>query len=210
MKRKINVISAILLLLILTINSVSFAATDQFRAFRSYDFEDSSSVQQAVSYAVWTFQDLGYSNVDGTNTYTKTNDKSVVLNYIKGSGNNYGFFVYAHGNSNLFTMKTGDSGRYIYPEDISGNWHLVFINGCSCMATDSFADAFNTVGYSNRATLGWYETVTIGAAEEWWSHFYPIAGSTNLRSACLSAADQCAGSTPIRIYGDKTWDGKAW
>lgn len=210
MKKTIKTISILLSLLILTINSVSFAATDQFRAFRSYDFEDSDSVSQAVSYAVWTFQDLGYANVDGTNTYTKTNDRSVVLNYIGGSGNNYGFFVYAHGNSNLFTMRTGDTTRYIYPSNISGNWHLVFLNCCSCMSTDSFADAFNTVGYSNRASMGWYNTVTIGAAEEWWSHFYSVAGTTNLRSACLAAADQCTGSTPIRIYGDKTWNGMAW
>lgn len=215
-------ISILMLTLILLVSTSCFAATDQFRAFKTWDYElddvsqtDHDAVNNAVSYAVWTFQDLGYTNFDGTNYYTVSNDKSYLLNnWINISGNNYGFYVYAHGGhstSNIwFNMQTGTEATRVYPSDISGNWHLVFLDSCSVMANDDFADAFNTLNQSNRATLGWYDTVKHIASAEWWEHFFSVAGTTNLRSACLSAADQCSESTPIRIYGDKTWYGFAW
>lgn len=216
--KNVKRISVIVCLLILFINTSCFAATDQFRAFKTWDYEvsivgqgDSDAVNSAVSYAVWTFQNLGYTNANGTNTYTTTNDKSYLFNnWLNISSNNYGFYIYAHGNSSLFTLERGNSDRYVYPSEISGNWHLVFLDSCSCLATNAFATRFKTDGYSKRATLGWYTTIKHVASAEWWSHFYSVAGTTNIRSACLSAADQSQGSTPIRIYGDKTWNGKAW
>lgn len=213
--RKVSILAVLMVLLV---GSSCFAATDQFRAFKTWDYEldkvnqtSHDAVNNAVSYGVWTFQKLGYINANGNNTYTTTNDRGYLLNnWIKVSGNNYGFYIYAHGNSSAFTLEKDNFDRYIHPEDISGNWHLVFLDSCSCLATDAFATRFNTVGYSNRATLGWYNNINHTDSADWWSHFYPIAGSTNIRSACLSAADQCTGSTPIRIYGDKAWNGYAW
>ena len=41
--------------------------------------------------------------------------------------------------------------------------------------------------------------------------FKDIAGTTDLQKACLSATDKNNKyPTSIRIYGDKTWNGKAW
>ena len=207
--KKVLIITFIMLIFLQT---VCLASSDQVRLFLAEDFSNSSSAKQTISYAVWTFQNLGYNNVLGTNKYTITNSKDVVLSYIKQRENNYAFFEFAHGADGRFNMSRdgNNAPQRIYSSDISGNWHLVFLNSCEIMASNSMASAFKTVGYSNRATLGWYKTVEVGACEEWWSHFYPIAGSTNLRSACLSAADQSQGSTPIRIYGDKTWNGRAW
>ncbi len=220
--KNVRKVSILVFLMILLINSSCFASTDQFRAFKTWDYEignvsetDNTAVNNAVSYGVFTFQKLGYINADGTNTYTTTNDKGYLLNnWIKISGNNYGFYVYAHGGYSgdkiWFNMQKGTEATRVYPSDITGNWHLVFLDSCSVLATNEFATRFKTDGYSNRATLGWFDTVKHVDSADWWSHFYPIAGSTNLRSACLSAADQCGGSTPIRIYGDKTWNGYAW
>lgn len=198
-----------ILILMLFLNANCFAATDQFRAFNTWDFDNTIAVE-TLSYAVWTFQDLGYINANGTNTFTTTNSRDTVISYIRESGNNYGFYMKAHGNANLFTAKQNTPSEYIYPGDISGNWHLVFIDSCSTGASDNFARAFNTVGYSNRAYLSWYTTVTVGASREWWGYFYQYAGDTDLRSACLAAADQCGNHTPIRMYGDKSWNGRAW
>ena len=111
--KNVKRISVIVCLLILFINTSCFAATDQFRAFKTWDYEvsivgqgDSDAVNSAVSYAVWTFQNLGYTNANGTNTYTTTNDKSYLFNnWLNISSNNYGFYIYAHGNSSLFTSK---------------------------------------------------------------------------------------------------------
>ncbi len=215
--KNVKKISAIICLLIMFINTSCFA-TDEFRAFKTYDYEAADivdTVNTAVSFAVWTFQDLGYINANGTNTYSVTNDKAYLLdNWIRTSGNNYGFYIYAHGgyanNTVWFNLKKGTEATRVYPSDISGNWHLVFLDSCSALAINDFAVKFKTDGYSNRATLGWYDTVTHSASAEWWGHFNAVAGSTNIRSACLAAADQCQGSTPIRIYGDKTWSGRAW
>lgn len=186
-----------------------FAATDEFKAFNTWDFDHTLGVE-TVSLAVYTFQKLGYINAAGTNIFTTTSSRSLVLNYIAGTGKNYGFYIQAHGNSNLFTTKSGDSTQYIYPSDITGYWHLVFIDSCSGGATNNFASAFKTEGYSNRAYLSWYTTVTNAGAREWWGYFYGYAGTTDLRNACLLAADRCSNSTPIRMYGDKTWSGYAW
>ena len=144
-------------------------------------------------------------------TILHTNDKNYLLNeWIRISGNNYGFYIYAHGNSSGFTLENGNSSKFVSSSDISGNWHLVFLDSCSCLATDTFGRAFKTLGYSNRATLGWYMDIAHVASEEWWTHFYPVAGTTNIRSACLTAADQSQNKTPIRMYGDTSWYGWAW
>ena len=209
MKKNLIQFSVIFSFIMIMLGTSCFAATDEFRAFNTWDFDNTTAVE-TLSYAVWTFQNLGYTNSAGTNKFNTTSSRDVVLNYIKGSGRNYGFYIKAHGNPNLFTTKSGDSSQYIYPDDISGNWHLVFIDSCSTGASDNFARKFNTVGYSNRAYLSWYKTVTVGASREWWGYFYQYAGNSGLRSACLAAADRCSNSTPIRMYGDKEWNGKAW
>lgn len=135
---------------IMCISGTCFAGTDQFRAFMSYDYETPEStktaVNSAVNYAVWTFQKLGYINASGTNAITKTKSRSVVLSeWIEPAGQNYGFYVYAHGNQNLFAMENGNSSSCIYHSDLSGYWHFAFIDSCSCYATDAFAQALHTV-----------------------------------------------------------------
>lgn len=205
MRRKFLIVTIISLILITVLQISSFAVIDQAKLFIATDCNNTLA-RQTTNYAIKTFEKLGY-NVLGLSI---TGRKSDVLNYISGTGNNYGFYEYGHGGTGVFTMKNGDKNQYIYPSDITGYWHFVFLNSCSCLSNDAFGQAFRTVGYSNRAILGWYQTVTFGASDEWWSYFKNVAGTTNIRSACLAAADKCSNSTPIRIYGDKTWNGKAW
>lgn len=212
MKNKIIITLLIISGLLCMLTTNALAVKDQARLFMSTDFNNSTSMKHATLCAVATYRRLGYNVIGGTPIlgYTTTSSRQTVLNYISGMGNNYAFFVSAHGNPNLFTMQSGNQSQYIRPTDITGYWHFVFLNSCSCMSTDAFARAFKTVGYSNRASLGWFNTVTFAGSEEWWSYFVNQAGTTNLRAACLAAADRCSNSTPIRIYGDKTWNGRAW
>lgn len=205
MKKKIFIILNISLLLICILQISSFAVIDQAKFFIAGDIYCSLTLQ-TTKYAESTFKKLGYDNQGITSTYYK----STVLDYISGLGNNYGFYEYGHGGTGVFTMKNGDASQYIYTSDISGYWHLVFLNSCSCLSNDAFGQAFHTVGYSNRAILGWYTTVQFGGSDEWWSYFKNEAGNSNLRTACLNAASNCSYSTPIRMYGDKTWYGYAW
>lgn len=212
MRKKFLFITIISLILICILQISSLAVIDQAQLFLSTDFQNDADAVQAMKHGVKTFQTLGYNIQGGLPLlhYSITDSKATVLQYIRGTGNNYAFLVSSHGNSSLFAMKLKDDNQDIYPKDISGYWHFVFLDSCSSMANDSFAQAFKTVGYSNRASFGWYTTVETPGSREWWSYFKKVAGTTNIRSACLSAADLCSNDTPIRIYGDKTWNGKAW
>lgn len=212
MKKRIFVTILISILIILTLQISSFAVIDQAKLFIAQEWSSDPSAVQTTKYAVKTFQTLGYDIKGGLPIlkYTVTGLKSAILNWLSGDGNNYAFYVFAHGGSDNFTMENYDANQYVFPSDITGYWHFVFLNSCSGMATDVFARAFKTTGYNYRASLGWFNTVSNVASAEWWGYFKNVAGTTNIRSACLAAADQCSHSTPIRIYGDKTWDGKAW
>lgn len=212
MKRKIVSIFLIFLIYICLFNISCFAAVDEVKLFISSDFGIDTYAVQATTHAANTFDKLGYK-IRKTSlifNYSVTGSRNTVLNYIHESGNNYAFYVFAHANPNSFAMTNGDSSSYIYPSDITGGWHLVFLNGCSSMASTSFAEAFHTIGYDNRASLGWYLTVTNVASAEWWGYFYEAAGTMGLRDACLEAASHCSHSTPIRIFGDTSWYGFAW
>lgn len=212
MRKKILFIFFIFLICICLFDIRCFATVDEVKLFISTDFGNDTYAVQATTYAANTFNKLGYKirkNSLVLNFFV-TGARSTVLDYLHESGNNYAFYVFAHANPNLFAMTSGDSTSYIYPSDITGGWHLVFLNGCSAMSTTSFADAFHTTGYSNRASLGWYLNVTNAASAEWWSYFYEAAGTMNLRDACLEAASHCSKSTPIRIFGDTSWYGWAW
>ena len=63
---------------------------------------------------------LGYKNVFSSNIpiVEATSDKNVVLNWIREKSNNYGFYIYAHGDPYVFTMIKNDESQYIYPREI--------------------------------------------------------------------------------------------
>lgn len=211
--KKTTKITALLIIISLFVSftTTCFAATDQVKLFMCANFENTSFSNTIMLYAALIYNRLGYNNVSGGYNYVTTGSKSDVMSYINTSGNNYGFFVYAHGNEYVFVMNDPDSSTAISPSDISGNWHLVFLNACSNLKTDSFAQAFKTTSaYQNRAILGWYHIVTNAGASEFLENFYKYVGSMGLRDACLAAAAECEYSTPIRIYGDTSWYGWAW
>lgn len=196
---------------LVSLTTSCFAATDQVKLFLSTNFGSYSFSKTTMTYAALIYNKLGYNNVMGGYNYATTGSKSDVMSYINTSGNNYAFFEYAHGNESLFIMKEPDTSTAIYPSDISGNWHLVFLNSCSSLKTDSFAQAFKTTSaYQNRAILGWYNIVTHAGSKEFIQNFYNYVGTMGLRDACLAAAAECEYSTPIRIYGDTSWYGWAW
>lgn len=207
MKKKICFALIILLIIIFILQIQCFASTDQAKLFLSSQLSTSPYATQTMAYAVSTYNTLGYNILGSSPYYTVTGSKSDILNYINWAGNNYAYFSFSHGTSNAFWVANND---YIWASDISGNWHFVFLNHCYSLYDNTFAQAFHTIGYTNRASLGWFDSVTDGASEEWWSYFKNVAGTTNLRAACLSAAGNCDHYTPIRIYGDKDWYGFAW
>ena len=98
-------------------------------------------------------------------------------------------------------------------EDISGNWHFVYLDGCYTGSADDWADAFHIDGYSNRAYLGWRGDVLMANTYRFNEIFFPMLnGAIAVRQAAVDAAAQVPGdgTTPIRFYGDTTYDGTSW
>lgn len=195
----------------------SFAGTDQAASFMSSEVSNSNSLGLAASAIGAIYSKLGY-NIVTPAPFSAVNSKTPVLSYINGNGNNYALNVICHGSGNSTISRlnmnrdgnVGDS-ECIYPSNITGNWHFVILNSCSSLAGPSFANAFKTTSaYSNRAILGWYNSVEFEAVGEFWPHFYNKVGTMGLRDLALYAASNCANSTPIRFYGDASWYGWAW
>lgn len=207
------IVIGIISLLIININGYCI---ERYKAFMTNDYENLSSdlknaVYNAKDKGARTFMKLGYKNVF-SNTIPiveNTSDKNVVLNWIRKKSNNYGFYIYAHGDEWEFAIRNGVPSTYIHPREISGNWHLVFLDSCSCLATDRFARAFNVIGHNRRAIIGWYKDIDHRGSSQWWNYFYAYAGNMGLRDACLKAAGKVDNwSTPIKMYGDKSWNGR--
>ncbi len=213
MRKKISLIVLIIIAYTCLFSNFCFAGVDEVKLFISGDFGSNPYNITATNYAAATFRKLGYSVRSGPTShpnYTVTSSRSDVLTYIQESGDNYAFYVNSHGAAGIIAMQNGTSAQCIYPSDITGGWHLVWIDACNCLSNTDFANAFHTIGYSNRASLGWFNTVYNSAIAEWNGHFLSYAGTMGLRDACLAAAGDCSSSTPIRIFGDTSWYGYAW
>ena len=157
-------------------------------------------------YASCGFEDLNYSTVCSYGAVTK----SSVMDWINASSDNYGFYICTIGNPGCFYDYYGNT---ITPSEISGNWHLVFLDSGYSASTNAFATAFRTSGYSNRAFLGWTNTLNSSDSLEFNYYFWhDYSGSATVRLAAIYAANSVPGdgTTPIRFYGDETWHGYSW
>lgn len=157
-------------------------------------------------YASCGFEDLGYATTCSYGAVPKAD----VMEWINASSNNYGFYICTIGNSGYFYDYYGEQ---ITPSEISGNWHLVFLDSGASAATTNFASAFKTYGYTNRAFLGWYASVDSDNSLEFNYYFWhDYVGSATLRLAAIYAANSVPGdgTTPIRFYGDTNWQGYSW
>lgn len=154
------------------------------------------------------FQKLGY------NTSTTMASESEIKNWISdSSGAHYGYFVVTHGNNIGGNLSFDSSeGTKIYPNDIRGNWHLVFIDACYSKDNNQFAQAFKITGYSNRAYLGWEGIIYEDYDADFQAYFWENEVTTSsIQQAAKDAASRVPGSgtTPIRFSGDTSWWGYA-
>lgn len=202
------IIIAILSIFIISIASNVFAATDQAGLFCTGDLTNSYG-SLTLSLARDGMSKLGYNIVQYNDCVTS---KSTIMNYINMSGSNYGLYLKSHGSPTDLAVINGQFDTYINVSEVSGNWHFVFLDGCSTAADSRWADAFHTTGYSGRGFLGWYQTVWTDDVYEFSKSFWNQVGSKSLRDAALAAASTVPGSgtTPIRMYGDKSYYGWAW
>jgi len=74
-----------------------------------------------------------------------------------------------------------------------------------------WANSFNITSSTNdRAYLGWDGTVETIATYDFAQEFWPLVGTMSIRDAAVYAASQVTGSTPIRFFGDSSYDGSPY
>lgn len=130
-----------------------------------------------------------------------------ILDYLDGNSS-YGFYIDCHGSSNWL----GDNKNWsIYPSDIHGNFHLVFLDACSTAADHTWANAFNC-DQSGRGFLGWRTSVQAQSVYEFCQYFWTHVGDKSICNVAIDAAASVpgAGTTPIVYIGDRSWYGYAY
>lgn len=162
-----------------------------------------------MNWAASAMKRPGYTTT--SDNYTTTKMFTAIRNYLKALNTEYAFYFTGHGNMEVLGFHGGKN--WIYPSDITGNWHFVFLDACKTAEGSGWADAFKFNGYSNRAFLGWSNSVTYDATYNFSEGFWPrVDGKNAIRQAAVDAAALVPGSgtTPIKFYGDISYTGKAW
>ncbi len=169
--------------------------------------------------------DNRYSNNEVV-SHNKTHMKSIniksssdVLNYVNNDPKAYAFYINCHGNSSSLATKdsSGNSKLVLNSSEVSGNWHFVFLDACKTAANTTWANAFKiNSNYSKRAFLGWSNLINQVNSHEFSGYFWNEVAArkytSNVRDAAVWAADKVPGSgtTPIRFYGDRSYNGTAY
>lgn len=213
MSKKISKKLVLVLITVISLANVigcnqAFAVVDEAGIFITHDIPENDR-NIAFNAAYSGLEKLGY-NITDARSYCETRDD--ILYFIEKPNKNYCFYFRGHANYNVITAHQNTAEGRITTDDITGYWHLVVLAGCSTGQTTDWADAFRVSSGSNKAFLGYYQTVTISNNTEWNRLFWNYVGDMNLRQAALEATEftDVAGSVPIRMYGDKTWWGWAW
>lgn len=111
-----------------------------------------------------------------------------------------------HGTPNYLQWVGGQDN--IYGSEITGNWHLVLLNACSACTNNTLPNAFKTVGYSHRATVGFNDDLYVDDALEFWQAFDSVICSSNLNTVVNYAINMSG--APAVLWGDRSWNGYAW
>lgn len=199
-----KIISGILVILILlfTLSSTANAAASA----KVFSNGNSGNCQNCAVYAVDGLSRLGYSPCTSS---IGTITRASMLEWIGNTGNGYAMYVHTFGGTGYFNDYYGYS---IDSSMISGNWDFVYIDSANSAANSDLANAFHTVGYTNRCFLGWNGVVTTANADTFNYYFWlTYVGNSSIRSAAVNAAAHVPGSgtTPIKLYGSTTYTGAA-
>ena len=159
------------------------------------------------------FLRLGYTSI----VPLVSDDDSTLANAIKtfiSQSDAYGLYIAAHGDEAQTKLTDNYRDTILRVEEVYGNWKFVFLDACYSAAGTGWSSRFNiTDSSTDRAFLGWYDTVYGNYSVEFTDYFFPEvingAHSNKIRDAAVWAASQVegAGTTPIRFYGDRTYNG---
>lgn len=132
----------------------------------------------------------------------------------------YGLYINAHGlgdaNGN-YVNAIGDGVNWeLYATEVSGNWHFVYLDCCFTSSTNNFANAFHTIGYTNRVFVGHNNEVLQSTSYEFTWRFAGLLSSTSnsVFNCAVLARDAVivsgyADCNP-GVLGDLSYDGSSW
>ena len=188
-------------------------ATNNARAYAYSGFKYST---ESRNLANTYLKKLGYSSSSvGINNTFKSNP---VLSFVQNDTKAYGLYIDCHGST---TTLATNSQTILTTNQVKGNWHFVFLDACSTAANSNWPNAFKiNSSYSKRAFFGWTTSVYTDKSYDFCRYFWPETTnrnhSNNVRDAAVWAADQVpnnsdgSASTPIRFYGDRSYNGRAY
>lgn len=190
----------------------SFSQTDTY-------YESGTKTRILVSNA---FARLGWTPVESLSTDNGTNLRTKVLDYVQNKSDAYAFYFRGHGRSPSsragarLSIKVGnDYSGILYPSEVKGNWHFVYLDACDTADDDTWAKAFKITNSSvNRGFLGYKGSAYIHYTALFADNFWNLLPSKTVRAAAIAAANEVPNlndgtkTTPIRFYGDYSYRGK--
>lgn len=176
----------------------------------AYSYDKFTHAKQSKNLAATAFVGLGYTS---HNWYVGRGAELVkkVNFYLKGN-NSYGFYINCHGTAGALSCDK----EIIKANQVTGNWHLVFLDACCTRTIDGWAKYFNIVGKKKRAFLGWNGRVGEGDAYKFCNYFWhEMCSHSNSTKNVNDTAAWAIGKVPgnkanIKFYGDKNYNGKAY
>ena len=161
-----------------------------------------STSSASINLAKSTLEDMGYTTTNKTLSSQFAVDVPPLLKSA--------FYSCSHGNATVISSRKNedDENRRFYCSDVpSGTYKFVFLDACSTASTQ-WKNAFGISSSStNKAFLGWTDTVGTTASYNFCVDFWSYISSTyTVYEAAQDAADNDA-SKPIQFTGDTDYNG---
>lgn len=161
-----------------------------------------STSSASINLAKSTLEDMGYTTTNKTLSSQFAVDVPPLLKSA--------FYSCSHGNATVISSRKNedDENRRFYCSDVpSGTYKFVFLDACSTASTQ-WKNAFGISSSStNKAFLGWTDTVGTTASHNFCVDFWSYISSTyTVYEAAQDAADNDA-SKPIQFTGDTDYNG---
>ena len=161
-----------------------------------------STSSASINLAKSSLEDMGYTT---TTKLLSSQFGTDVPSLLKSA-----FYSCSHGNATMISSRKDldDENRAFYSSDVpTGTYKFVFLDACETASTQ-WKNAFGISSSStNKAFLGWTETVTTTASYNFCVDFWSYISSTyTVYEAAQDAADNDA-NKPIQFTGDTDYNG---
>lgn len=140
------------------------------------------------------------------------------ITYLLGRDNAYAFYFCGHGDSSTvdpsLAIKDSNDDYHdvLLKSEVTGNWHFVFLDACHT-GRSIWAEAFNiSSSHPKTAYLGWDGKVQASNTNSFCIKFWMHRVLMNVRDAAVKAAGEVpgVGTTPIKFFGDTSYNGEPW